>query len=80
MAARQACTGSGTRVAPSTIVWRSAWDDGSRSPTFRSAADVEAFLRDYTGPPPARTVRTRGDSSEQEIEHRDELREAQDGD
>ena len=56
------------------------FEDGSRSPTFRSAADVEAFLRDYAGPPPARTVRTRGDASEQEIEHRDELREAQDGD
>jgi hypothetical protein len=55
------------------------FEDGSRSPTFRSAGEVEAFLDDHAGPPPQRTVRTRGDSSEEEIEHRDELRGAEEG-
>jgi hypothetical protein len=53
------------------------FEDDSRSPTFRSAEEVVAFLDAYAGPAPKRTVRTRGDASEEEIDHRDELRTAQ---
>ncbi|MGH2849856.1 MAG: hypothetical protein ACRDLP_04505 [Solirubrobacteraceae bacterium] len=55
------------------------FEDGSRSAMFRSAGEVDAFLDDYAGAPPERTVRTRGDSSEDEIDHRDELRAAEEG-
>lgn len=53
------------------------FEDDSRSPMFHSAGEVEAFLADYAGPAPKRTVRTRGDASEEEIHRHDELRTAQ---